>query len=1022
MLIYKIDQKKNMSKKEKILRFVIYLLSGVVLLNSIIVMLGWLTSNRSIIQLHHSFAPMQFNTALSLFLVSLAVIFLNKKNENLAIKTALIAFVIPVITFFEYVLKLDLAVDNFFFEGPMIDTHVDHLNRMSFITTISFMIMCKSIMFIRHKKIFKILPTLSLCLALISFFGYLFNIEGGVISNFISGMAMHTSLSFMMIAFSMILIYSKKKFNFVEKLPGLVFCILVILSILSWQFAYQENEQNFQENLEIVAQDEITDIKIKISQYEQALLGAKGFVKGSNFISLIEWKHYVESINVNTNLSGLNGIGFIDYVADENIDDYLRNMQKTGLKGFVNHPKTNFKDKFVIRYIEPVNVNAKAVGLDIGFEKNRRSAAQHAIDTGISTLTDVIYLVQDDEQLAGFLLLVPVYKKAEKELKSVKDRRKNIVGWVYAPFMVKRLIEDASYQKNSSVTLEIYAEEKNNPHNLIYSNKSSLVTDKELIKKIEFSGKRWSIIFYPKAEFLANNQSNYPYWILFIGLFLSSLIYFAIYSITKLYGFSAKKASDLSKILEASHNEIFIFDIHNFNYIFANKGACENLGYSLEELKNMTPVDIKPEYNNEDLSTLVKPILDGKKEGIKIETLHKRKDKTTYHAEIYIEKGRYLGQEVFVSITIDSTERKKNEVEIEESKNFLELINNSIPDFIFVKDQDFVIVQANNAFLNLYPEDKRDKVIGYTTFEDYHPDEKDEFLKMDKKAFKEGYSEINETIHFPDGRERVLFTQKIRFKNLQGKEFILGISRDITEKEKLISKLSDANEELQNFAYICSHDLQEPLRMVRSFSEKLKMHLTELIKGDDKAQTYLRFVTDGATRGQNLVSDILDYSSINKDLKLNDTIDLMTIMSNIKTNLLSNPDYKGSEINFDALPILKGSKTQIYQLLMNLVTNGIKYQKEGNKAIVTVSAIEEDFYWKISIQDNGIGINADQFDKVFEVFKRLHAKSDYAGTGIGLSICKKVVKNHGGNIWIESEEGKGSSFHFTIKKEQNLSF
>ena len=1003
-----------MSNKENILQTIISFLSGIVLLNSVIVMFGWFSANKAIIQIHPSLAPMQFNSALSLFLVSLAIFFLNKKNEKVAIKISILALIIPVITLCEYLFNLDLAIDNFFFEGPIIEKNVDHLNRMSFITTISFILVGLSLVFIQSGNFFKILPTLSLYLALISFFNYIFNIEGSVLSNLISGMALHTSLSFIIISISTLLIYLKKDFSVVQKLPHVVFFILTLLSITAWQFSDQENEENFTTALEKIAQDEITTIKIKISQYEQALLGAKGFVKGSNFVSFQEWKSYINSINVTKNLSGLNGIGLIDYVDEKNINNYVKKFRREGLENFNNFPSTNFKNKFVIRYIEPIDINKTAVGLDIGFEKNRRKAAETSIDSGVSTLTDIIYLVQDEKSLPGFLLLVPIYKNEEKIFGSIKKRRENIIGWIYTPFIAKSLIEDSSYLKNNLSSFKIYS--KNNE--LIYSNSNKSINDKEIIKTIDVFGKEWTMIFSPTEEFIASNHSNYPYLVLIVGLFLSSLIYFGIYSISKLYGYSAKKTSDLSKILEVSHNEIFIFDIKTFKYIFANNGACDNLGYSLKELRNMTPMDIKPEYSNEDLLSLFQPLISGCKEKITIETLHQRKDKTTYNAEIYIQKGQYLGKDVFVAIIIDSTKRKKSEMEVKEAKNFLELINNNIPDLIFVKDENFVIIQANKSFLDLYPEDKKDKVIGYTTFEDYDFEEKEEFLKMDKKAFEKGYSETNETINFPDGTKRTLFTQKIRFKNLKGEKFILGIARDITEKEHLINKLSDANEELQNFAYICSHDLQEPLRMVRSFSNKLETHLENEIKEDQKAKTYLNFITDGAKRGQNLVSDILDYSSINNDLNINEKIDLMEMMSVLTNNLSSNLEDKELEIKYDKLPTIKGSKTQIYQLLMNLITNSIKYQKEGNKPVINVKVADEKYYWKISIQDNGIGIKDEHFNKIFDIFKRLHAKSEYAGTGIGLSICKKVVKNHGGDIWIDSTEGIGSTFHFTIKKPE----
>ena len=237
------------------------------------------------------------------------------------------------------------------------------------------------------------------------------------------------------------------------------------------------------------------------------------------------------------------------------------------------------------------------------------------------------------------------------------------------------------------------------------------------------------------------------------------------------------------------------------------------------------------------------------------------------------------------------------------------------------------------------------------------------------------------------------------------------------EREKLVEKLLESNEELERFAFVCSHDLQEPLRMIGSFSEKLKEHMGDKLKGDVKGERYFNFVTDGATRAQSLISDILTYSSLSNDAQNLEEVSLNQLVDRIRHSVISDSDMESNcQITFDELPSVTGNKTQLFQLFQNLINNGLKYQDQRRQPEVHISVVEDNGYWNFAVRDNGIGMEDRHLSQIFEVFKRLHRRSEFAGTGVGLSICKKVVERHGGKIWVESEIGQGSTFHFTILK------
>lgn len=261
-----------------------------------------------------------------------------------------------------------------------------------------------------------------------------------------------------------------------------------------------------------------------------------------------------------------------------------------------------------------------------------------------------------------------------------------------------------------------------------------------------------------------------------------------------------------------------------------------------------------------------------------------------------------------------------------------------------------------------------------------------------------------------------------RLKNAQLLEQTQSLQMREKEKDELVDKLAASNEELTRFAYICSHDLQEPLRMIRSFSQRLQMHLGDNLTTDPKGQKYFRFITDGAERAQLLIQDILSYSQIDQATEPLEKVDLNDLVKMIAQNA---QDYGDSSdrtiVTFDELPVIQGNKTQLYQLFQNLINNGLKYQKPDNIAKVHVSAINLGGAWEIAVIDNGIGIAPEYQNQIFTVFKRLHRRTEYAGTGVGLAICKKVVERHGGEIWIKSEEGQGSTFAFTLPQRTRSS-
>lgn len=261
-------------------------------------------------------------------------------------------------------------------------------------------------------------------------------------------------------------------------------------------------------------------------------------------------------------------------------------------------------------------------------------------------------------------------------------------------------------------------------------------------------------------------------------------------------------------------------------------------------------------------------------------------------------------------------------------------------------------------------------------------------------------------------------TGKIVARDQRGKPIqIAGIYQDITEDKTAAEQLMHANQELERFAYMASHDLQEPLRMVINFTRLLEKYYGDQL--DDRAKEYINFASTSATRMQNLVQDLLEYARIGEEAESYEEIDLNTLRDPILENLSSSIKTSGAKIVWGDLPSVKANPARMSSLFQNLIGNAIKYRKPEEKPEIHISVETGENNWVFSVKDNGIGMKQQYCMKIFEPFKRLHAKGKYAGTGMGLAICRKIVEGLGGQIWATSVLGEGSTFCFIVPMDVN---
>lgn len=255
-----------------------------------------------------------------------------------------------------------------------------------------------------------------------------------------------------------------------------------------------------------------------------------------------------------------------------------------------------------------------------------------------------------------------------------------------------------------------------------------------------------------------------------------------------------------------------------------------------------------------------------------------------------------------------------------------------------------------------------------------------------------------------------------RAQEIQGvNNQLKGMSEELQTANK---KLANSNEQLQDFAYVASHDLQEPLRMISNFVQLLQKRYQD--KLDKEANEFIAFAVDGAERMKILINDLLMCSRVDSKPKAFQELDMQRPLDLALLNINQTIEQTGAKISYDKLPQVFGDELQLSQLWQNLIENSIKYHQKDIPITIQVGVIEQPKFWKFFVKDNGIGIDPKFHERIFKIFQRLHTFTEYPGTGIGLTVCKKIVEKHGGEIGVESELNQGATFYFSLPKTQEV--
>jgi PAS domain S-box-containing protein len=487
-------------------------------------------------------------------------------------------------------------------------------------------------------------------------------------------------------------------------------------------------------------------------------------------------------------------------------------------------------------------------------------------------------------------------------------------------------------------------------------------------------------------------------------------------------------------IMNASLDAIICMD-KNGLITFWNPQAEKIFGWSMEEVmgrplsETIIPATYRA-HHNRGLEAYAKTG-QGRNLNTILELSAINRNNEEFPVELTVLPIRQEKEEFFCAFVRDITGRKMAEQQLKLSKERYDTIAKATNDVIYEWDLVRNVNYWGEGYETLFGHKRTgDTMPTGSWLDNLHPEEKDSILASAYEAFETKKTSLVRELRFrcADGSYKTVFDKLVIVYDQEGKPLrIVGAMQDITERKKnetsiinlndelnkRAEELAASNSELEQFAYVASHDLQEPLRMVTGFLELLKSKYENNL--DETARQYIQFSADGAERMKQLILDLLEYSRVNTSQEKHASTDISEIIYQVLDTYVCKIKTSNAIVKVSLMPSARVNKLQMTQLFQNLIGNALKYNR-AEQPKIEIGFEEKCTHWQFFVKDNGIGIDPKFYERIFIIFQRLHTKNQFSGTGIGLAICKKIVEKHEGKIWVNSTPGQGSTFYFTIKK------
>jgi PAS domain S-box-containing protein len=495
-------------------------------------------------------------------------------------------------------------------------------------------------------------------------------------------------------------------------------------------------------------------------------------------------------------------------------------------------------------------------------------------------------------------------------------------------------------------------------------------------------------------------------------------------------------AARLGRVLDQSANEIYLFCADDLHFVSVNEGALRSLGYTMEEMRALTPVDIKPEFTRERFEALLAPLRTGQRTQLAFETVHRRKDGTTYPVEVRLHLSRSEDPPLFIAVILDIGERRRAEQALRASEERLRLALTAANQGLYdldLRTGNAVVSPEYARMLGYEPEELRETDAWWR--ERLHPEDRASV----ERAY-EDYIAGRRAEYRVEFRQRtksgdwkwILSLGKIVERDRDGIPLrMLGTHTDITERKlaeqavrrlnaeleervrERTAQLEAANKELETFTYSVSHDLKAPLRGIDGYSRLLLEGYADRL--DDEGRRFLGNVRQAAAQMSELIDDLLAYSRLERRKLEAEAIDLAPLVESLLAE-------RGTEVRGRAAAItvnlpcarLRADREGLTMALRNLIDNALKFSRDAPQPRIEIGGRAAAGSCMLWVRDNGTGFDMKFHDRIFDIFQRLHRAEDYPGTGIGLAIVRKAMERMDGRAWAESEPGKGATFYLEL--------
>jgi PAS domain S-box-containing protein len=802
----------------------------------------------------------------------------------------------------------------------------------------------------------------------------------------------------------------------------IVVMLSLILTISAWYITSQQEIKKSQSRFDYQSLQILELVKERMSKYEDTLWSGIAHLHAlSAPINTHSWARFSKALSIAQVYPGINGIGIIDYVTQKNLSDYL-SAQRVFRPNYKIHPPHNNNEYWPITHIEPLASNKKAVGLDMAHETNRWTASKRARDTGKAHITGPITLVQDAKKTPGFLLFIPFYSDISIP-QTLSSRQETFKGMVYAPFVMANLMEGTLKNTNRLVNFSIA-----DGDTLLYNefNVSSDNLDSNPVfstqKFIEIYGRIWKFNIKSTTLFRSYISSKQSSLILICGIIIDCMLLAFFILLTRSKDSAIKLAKNMAYEFKASEHHLqtpinsmydgLISIDHQGLLLSANQSALKILGYSDKdfigkEFKSVLKL-IKNKYQNKEYLDLTDKDILNKKMSFDIINNKNRE----LPIEITVNKITDDNKGYFIVTLRDLSLKIKTERALNISKATLEAAADASASGFVIMDNESYIIESNKAMCDWLGYSEGDLIgthfLGLIAIEDKNAFniEINNLLNLNKKSTK---IEV-QYLHKTKGLKWGLFSATAA-QSVNGQvTYIVAHIVDIQKERSLLKTLTQqnialerSNADLEQFAYIASHDLKAPLNAIQQIASWIEEDCQDIIP--DASKEHLQLLMARTKRMTLLLEDLLNYARVSnyeydsEDINLNTLVtSQFSLQSGTEKFSLECPDSQ-----------LKVPRIPLEIVIRNILSNTIKHHDKDEGSIKIELILNVDFY-QIKITDDGPGIPPKMQSKVLEMFQTLKPRDDVEGSGMGLAMVNRITTHYSGSVYIESDGVRGTSF------------